>query len=95
MKISDGAEFYYLKGGLSECMLTVVLALELVEILTWMSRIPATALFHELARHKLSLSLLYLKRRSMQHLIAVVITLVCRQNTFQLHSALSVKHNRY
>jgi hypothetical protein len=30
MKISDGAEFYYLKGGLSECML----APELVEILT-------------------------------------------------------------
>ena len=60
-----------------ECLL----APEIVAIITWKSRIHARALFHQLARHKVSLSLLYAKWRSMQRLIAVVITLVYRQNT--------------
>lgn len=34
MKILDGAEFHYLQGGLSERMLALVLALELIEIIT-------------------------------------------------------------
>jgi len=76
MKILDGTEFHHLQGGLSEYVLVLVLALQLVEIITWMSRIHARELLHQMARHKVSLSLLYLKWCSMQRLIAVVITLV-------------------
>ena len=34
MKILDGAEFHHLQGGLSEYVLVLVLALQLVEIIT-------------------------------------------------------------